>query len=248
MVGINRSASPRALLSPSVQRAFQAIQAIVAARPVKSADFVPCWNEREVRRALYEMQFRKCAYCERLRDETRESDIDHFRPKVKYWWLAYVWDNLLFSCRHCNQEHKKDEFPLADDSNRARTPQCDLTREQPMLINPGSEDPERCLRWNWNDAVEPGGAGLAFIEPTDERSRSTIAALGLNRGELPRERGRVVLRMEALITKYRAARYVANRELENDAIEDIRREVSAESEFLGVRRAMLRAAGLGWVI
>ena len=39
-------------------------------------------------------------------------DVEHFRPKSKYWWLAYCYENYLYSCQMCNQRYKKAEFPI----------------------------------------------------------------------------------------------------------------------------------------
>jgi hypothetical protein len=54
----------------------------------------------------------KCAYCESKTDTVAHGDVEHFRPKSKYWWLAYCYDNYLYACQICNQVHKGDEFPV----------------------------------------------------------------------------------------------------------------------------------------
>jgi hypothetical protein len=54
----------------------------------------------------------KCAYCESPTDTVAHGDVEHFRPKSKYWWLAYCYDNYVFACQICNQVHKGDEFPI----------------------------------------------------------------------------------------------------------------------------------------
>jgi uncharacterized protein (TIGR02646 family) len=54
----------------------------------------------------------KCAYCEANTDVVAHGDVEHYRPKSKYWWLAYCYDNFLFACQICNQIYKKDEFPV----------------------------------------------------------------------------------------------------------------------------------------
>jgi hypothetical protein len=55
----------------------------------------------------------KCAYCEADTAVVAHGDVEHFRPKDLYWWLAYCYDNYLFSCQICNQTHKGNKFPLA---------------------------------------------------------------------------------------------------------------------------------------
>ena len=54
----------------------------------------------------------KCAYCEATTKTTHHGDVEHYRPKSIYWWLAYCYDNYLASCQFCNQRFKKDAFPI----------------------------------------------------------------------------------------------------------------------------------------
>ena len=50
--------------------------------------------------ALYAMQGRVCAYCEQKLPESDRGDVEHFRPKSLYRWLAYAFENYLLSCGH----------------------------------------------------------------------------------------------------------------------------------------------------
>ena len=54
----------------------------------------------------------KCSYCEAPTSVVAPGDVEHFRPKSKYWWLAYCYDNYLYSCLVCNQQFKGDDFHL----------------------------------------------------------------------------------------------------------------------------------------
>ncbi len=54
----------------------------------------------------------KCAYCESPTSVVAYGDVEHFRPKSKYWWLAYCYENYLPACTICNQRFKRDEFAL----------------------------------------------------------------------------------------------------------------------------------------
>jgi uncharacterized protein (TIGR02646 family) len=56
--------------------------------------------------------FSKCAYCEADTAVVAYGDVEHFRPKSEYWWLAYCYDNYTFSCQVCNQVHKGDKFTV----------------------------------------------------------------------------------------------------------------------------------------
>jgi hypothetical protein len=55
---------------------------------------------------------KKCGYCEAPTSAVAHGDVEHFRPKSLYWWLAYRFDNYLFSCQICNQIYKVDFFPI----------------------------------------------------------------------------------------------------------------------------------------
>lgn len=54
----------------------------------------------------------KCAYCEADTAAVAHGDVEHFRPKSEYWWLAYCYDNYTFSCQICNQTFKSNLFPI----------------------------------------------------------------------------------------------------------------------------------------
>lgn len=57
----------------------------------------------------------KCAYCEADTRVVSHGDVEHFRPKSKYWWLAYCYDNYLVACQVCNSVYKGNDFPLSDE-------------------------------------------------------------------------------------------------------------------------------------
>ncbi len=48
----------------------------------------------------------KCAYCEAPTSMVAYGDVEHYRPKSTYWWLAYNYENYLASCQLCNQKFK----------------------------------------------------------------------------------------------------------------------------------------------
>jgi hypothetical protein len=61
---------------------------------------------------LKKESFDKCAYCEANTAVVAHGDVEHYRPKSVYWWLAYTYDNYLFACQICNQIYKSDNFPI----------------------------------------------------------------------------------------------------------------------------------------
>ncbi|UHG94672.1 hypothetical protein [Spirosoma oryzicola] len=66
-----------------------------------------------VKEQLWFETVNKCAYCEATTKLVAHGDVEHYRPKSIYWWLAYCYDNYLVSCQICNEVFKRDEFPIA---------------------------------------------------------------------------------------------------------------------------------------
>lgn len=62
----------------------------------------------------------KCAYCETSTNVVDYGDVEHFRPKSRYWWLAYCYDNYLASCAICNQKFKSNDFFLRSGYTRLK--------------------------------------------------------------------------------------------------------------------------------
>ncbi len=133
--------------------------------------------------ALFEMQHNKCCYCEKLEEQAKYRDVEHYRPKSVYWWLTWSWENLLFSCLECNRDGKRDCFPLAVGSTRLVAEDEPPGGEMPLLIDPADVafDP-------WNEIVfKPVRQhGLERWLPfgATARGRETIAVCGLDRPRL----------------------------------------------------------------
>ena len=78
------------------------------------------WRQAKTR--LKEETCGKCAYCESATSTVAYGDVEHFRPKSVYWWLAYCYDNFSYSCQICNQMYKRAKFKVARDDRRWRGP------------------------------------------------------------------------------------------------------------------------------
>ena len=148
------------------------------------------YGHNSVKSALLQAQFGKCCYCESRFGATSYGAVEHFRPKGAvqqepdqgreypgYYWLAYAWDNLLVSCEKCNTTHKRNLFPLGDDSARARSHHDDLNAECPLFVDPATEDPRRHIRFR----------GAAVVSAT-RRGQATIEGMGLRRSDLEEAR------------------------------------------------------------
>lgn len=140
-----------------------------------------------VRKALFDGQSSKCCYCED-HIEPRFDPVEHYRPKSEaakdgltpkrsgYWWLAYSWDNLLYSCGICNGE-KGTKFPLAAGSTPLRAEQQPPGGEEPFLLNPyardSAPDPVELIEFR-KTASREKDTWQAFARHGDERARKTI--------------------------------------------------------------------------
>lgn len=107
---------------------------------------------KTVKEQMMEDQHRKCAYCEQYKNGDFGC-VEHYRPKggydlgagtplqqPGYYWLAYDWQNLLFSCSECNTSYKRNHFPLVNENARD-IEHRDITNEEPAIINPVTTDP-----------------------------------------------------------------------------------------------------------
>jgi uncharacterized protein (TIGR02646 family) len=255
---------PPHLQSKTVKDARLKIKNIVDEEKRKplSDEFPRHWGKSEVREALWTMQHKKCAYCERLRDVNRESDIEHFRPKAEvtlpekapphngYWWLAYEWSNLLFSCKYCNAEHKLNSFPVPDEAKRVRESGQPLNQERAYLLDPSddADDPENCFTYYVNPTTKKVWPRPRPEDPwNEERAKQTIRILGLDRDELCEERGKCVKTLSLLVIKMNAARQLgpAAEGMKREAAAEIREETRSSQAFAGFRREYFRARELG---
>ena len=147
---------------------------------------------KSVKNALKKAQHEKCCFCEAKVTHVAYGDVEHFRPKggyrqdpddplgrPGYYWRAYVWKNLFFSCQLCNQRYKKNLFPLRNPRRRARSHHDDPNAEEALFIDPGAMNPEEFIsfRQEYPYAIDDNDLG-----------RMTIDALGLDREALAERR------------------------------------------------------------
>jgi uncharacterized protein (TIGR02646 family) len=148
----------------------------------------PIYSHPTVKNPLCQSQHGKCAFCESKVKAVAHGDVEHFRPKAGYqqqatdelgkpgyYWLAYEWTNLLFACQICNQQGKKNLFPLENPEDRAICHHDDPNKEKPLLIDPTQLDPERYIGFRKEVALARNGNSIGKL---------TIDTLGLNRDDL----------------------------------------------------------------
>lgn len=153
------------------------------------------YGHTDVKSALNHLQHGICCYCESRFSDACPGDVEHFRPKQGfqqnendelhqpgYYWLAYRWDNLMYSCEHCNRYYKHNYFPLRNPDNRFNPATCDISAEEPLLINPYEEQhPEVHITF---DGIK--------IRPLTDKGDASITYYGLYRKELNEPRQEIL--------------------------------------------------------
>ncbi len=146
MIRIRRLTEPPALKSTRARELERVRNLISKLKRAPTSDEIGT-QYQVVSKQLWQQQAYKCCYCE-LKEQNKRNDVEHFRPKSRavrapgsdklhgYWWLAWSWKNLFFSCRNCNQAPAKfDRFPLSSKSVLEPEEQPEGL-ERPLLINP----------------------------------------------------------------------------------------------------------------
>lgn len=90
------------------EKAQIAVKALQTAREKDSG-----YNQPEVNAALIEMFRGKCYICEN-KDRVSSYQIEHFKPHRGNLDLKYDWNNLFWSCAHCNNIKNARYEPILD--------------------------------------------------------------------------------------------------------------------------------------
>ena len=204
------------------------------------------YSNSDVKTALVRMQHGKCAFCEWKINE--DGDVEHFRPKTAfqqkrgaplerpgYYWLAYEWTNLFLACHICNQRKKRNQFPLENANDRARSHHDDILHESPMLINPATENPEELIGWNEEEPHAKQG---------NRRATETIKALGLKQKTIRDRRFEKLVEIRTIISRTQDIENIGITkhipellQISRQLRKEIERKLSDEGEFAAMLRA-----------
>jgi len=206
------------------------------------------YKQHDTQAALRLIYRNKCAFCEQ---RVEQSHIEHYRPKSKYWWLAYSWDNLLLACPTCNI-HKNNNFeitgrkatPINIEANirtlHSNSSTYDL-EEKPKMINPEIIDPIGNIRFRWN----------GMIESDDVRFKYTIKICKIDREGLNDQRRKIIDILK---------RDIKSAIIDNDSMEDQQAEIDVlirkfirdsrdgELQFLAFRRHIISQSWINEII
>ena len=169
---------------------------------------------KEAKPQLLKETNNKCAYCEAPTAVVAYGDVEHYRPKSKYWWLAYCYDNYLPSCQLCNQKYKRAKFQVANammtcpvnvsgtstdsflaskdeklcpnplDSTAVDAFDTAHANEWALILNPYVDDPSQWLAWEVDDVLKRVKLVSNGTADSDAVVLAAEEDLGLNRIEL----------------------------------------------------------------
>jgi uncharacterized protein (TIGR02646 family) len=163
-----------------------------------------CYKHPEIKEKLKTIFNGKCAYCDSNITHITAGDIEHFRPKSAYWWLACDWDNLLFACEKCNRTGKNDAFPLLNnvlskckyDDNIAL---AEEDKKERLLLNPCMENPEEFFDYDEKTGVVNPKTSYPKNSKKRQMADTSIGVYQLQRRELVQEREKLLILLFAQI-------------------------------------------------
>ncbi len=199
------------------------------------------YKQPDVKKSLKDIYNKKCAFCEQKIIECIDNNledcsqtIEHYRPKGKYYWLAFSWDNLLLCCYRCNQ-NKDNKFEIINNleifnKNTFLKKIHKIVKiynriEKPKMIHPELENILNKLSFK-----------NGIINSNDERVKYTINNCGLDRDELNDKRQTIIDDfIESIIDK----------KLKNESIIDILKDLisdfkNPDNEFRALRYWILK--------
>lgn len=205
--GIELSDANKAAFLQNPQDYTVAVKAPQSKHDKKVFDIKPeVYGHQDVKKALTTIQNDICCFCECNYRVGGIGEVEHYRPKhgymqddsdlfhrPGYFWLGYEWTNLMYSCRNCNEEFKKNFFPLKDNTKRANPEiSFSIEEEEPLLVNPYEEQhPEHHF----------GFVGGVEFGKTDE-GKASVIRYGLDRPALNDDREEFLERFTLLEENY----------------------------------------------
>lgn len=189
MIHIDKGREPEFLQSDQVDLAWEKLEEFYQSkdRSQKRYKFPHLSKiDDELKPILHERFYGKCGYCESRIDNSKDGVIDRYRPhngvrdkkeyyQDLYWWLAYDWDNLIYSCKECSQ-YKGNYFPVKGERTISQV--VSLNIEERLLYNPCIDKPEDDLFCTSD----------GHLNSSTEQGAQTMMLLRLNRSSLVNQR------------------------------------------------------------
>lgn len=174
------------------------------------------YKHEKNKKALKDASKDKCMYCESKISHIDFAHVEHIKPKDanKFPELEFEWSNLGYACPICNNTKSNKYW---DDCT---------------FIDPYTENPKEHL--------VAFGAVLQQKRGS-ERGEITIIEIGLNRPELLEKRGE---RIQNILNSLNACFRTKNTRLQENAINELKKEADVDKEYSMVVEALLNSHGV----
>lgn len=127
MIKIEKQNEPEFLSSQTVELAKEKMEEFFTSKNRSQKRYNWPFNkeiDNQLKSHLHNEFHGKCGYCEIKIQSPQLGTIDRYRPnngvrdkkeyyQDLYWWLNFNWENLIYSCKECNQ-YKGNYFPLKE--------------------------------------------------------------------------------------------------------------------------------------
>ena len=174
-----------------------------------------------VKEALSELSQKTCWYCEHYVPSTGYAEVDHWRPKDKnlYPWLEFELKNYIYSCKCCNNK-KLYKFPLKDETKRAKAPTDDISKEEPLLLNPLNKSDIQSICYDKSGRLMPRKNEII------DKVRKTKEILQLDTTDRLAEKQKAFSRLCYDLDIY--LKFKSNQEIANEMIKQINKKIEYE--------------------
>jgi uncharacterized protein (TIGR02646 family) len=203
--------------------------------------------------ALREASSNKCWYCE-LAQNRSDMPVDHFRPKNRvqgapdhpgYWWLAFDWRNLRYSCTFCNSRRrdvemkrsggKHDNFPIIEPPPRATS--RGAPQDRPALLDPVVDGDTKLLTFHTN------GFPIPVVEDNNaeeyKRADESIRLYHLDHAVLVRKRKTLAIDIRQFFDLAERARTEGNEDVFRKNKKEIIKRLRSKAELSIAARVYL---------
>jgi len=179
------------------------------------------WNFNDLKSALLETSFGKCAYCEcDLTKESKYMEVEHFLDKDTYPNEVVNWQNLLPSCKRCNGSKGSH--------NVVKTP----------IIDPYTSDPRHHLQFRFYRFRAKTNIGLETIGAVDLNNSDRAVMVRFEIGERLHE---TLLKARERLEAYKANLSTRTKNLLIATIKSVLTECQCFAEYSATTATVLHS-------
>lgn len=144
------------------------------------------YKYKDIKSKLKAIYHSKCAYCEK---QIETGEVEHYRPKSTYYWLAFSWDNLLLCCGECNRaKGKKFEITgqlVTYNQQDLAQINCLTTQynaiEKPKLVHPELENIASLLTFDDKSKAKSKNERVDYTIKTCKLNRDALIGMRHNK-------------------------------------------------------------------